>query len=676
MDNKTILSLIIIVVIALSIALFQYRYKTPKHRLNWLFTALRFVTVFSVLLLLLNPKFNATTYFNEKPHLVLAVDNSASISFLEENKNAIKAYQNLISNNEIQQRFNVDVFKFGKEFGTLDSLQFKDKSTNISNVLKRYKELYRDKTAPLVLFTDGNQTLGKDYQYETLSIQDPIFPIVIGDTTKYSDLSISRVNVNRYAYLKNKFPIEIFTNYSGETSVKSILKIISGNSVLFSKQLEFSPKKKTQIVNTAIEANRIGLSKYRIELTPLENEKNRNNNLKNIGVEVIDQKNNIAIVSEIVHPDLGAIKKAIESNEQRSVSILKPKEYQNSTSDFQLVVLYQPNTSFSEVFEKIQKQAKNTFTVTGNSTDWNSLNNLQTLFNQEITNQTEQYQALYNKTFNSFIVDNLSFEDFPPLDSEFGEITFNVPEETILFKTVNGNNLAQPLLSIMEYDGQKHGILHGEGIWKWRAQSYLNLESFMDFDNFMGKLIQFLSSNKKRNRLNTDYKSFYNGDESIIINAQYFNKNYEFDANANLQITIVNKANNSKSTYPFLLKNNSYSIDLTGIDSGDYKFTIENMDEPIKVSGAFTVLEYDVEQQFLNADFERLETLASETEGIPFFANNTDKLVNILINDERFTTIQKSKREIIPLIDYKYLLAIIALALSLEWFLRKYNGLI
>jgi hypothetical protein len=31
---------------------------------------------------------------------------------------------------------------------------------------------------------------------------------------------------------------------------------------------------------------------------------------------------------------------------------------------------------------------------------------------------------------------------------------------------------------------------------------------------------------------------------------------------------------------------------------------------------------------------------------------------------------------VVPLIDWKYLLAIIALALAAEWFIRKYNGLI
>ena len=47
-----------------------------------------------------------------------------------------------------------------------------------------------------------------------------------------------------------------------------------------------------------------------------------------------------------------------------------------------------------------------------------------------------------------------------------------------------------------------------------------------------------------------------------------------------------------------------------------------------------------------------------------------------LLEDDRFVSVQKSEQKVVPLIDWKYLLALIAVLLSLEWFIRKYNGLI
>ena len=46
------------------------------------------------------------------------------------------------------------------------------------------------------------------------------------------------------------------------------------------------------------------------------------------------------------------------------------------------------------------------------------------------------------------------------------------------------------------------------------------------------------------------------------------------------------------------------------------------------------------------------------------------------LKDERYLPIQKSSKNIVPLIDWKYLLFLIVLTLAIEWFLRKYNGLI
>ena len=232
------------------------------------------------------------------------------------------------------------------------------------------------------------------------------------------------------------------------------------------------------------------------------------------------------------------------------------------------------------------------------------------------------------------------------------------------------------MLSTFEIDNTKHALLSGEGIWRWRAQTYLDTESFVDFDNFINKLVQYLSSNKKRKRINVDYKSFYNGNDDVIITAQYFNKNYEFDAEASLRIIIKNKENTNTSEIPLLLNNGNYTVDLSGIEAGQYDFTIKHNSETVSISGGFKILEYNVEQQFLNADIDKLKSLASNSRGEAYYSSESNRLIEGLLADNRYKTIQKSTKNIVPLIDWKYLLGLIALSLFLEWFIRKYNGLI
>ncbi|MFC0605645.1 VWA domain-containing protein [Winogradskyella pulchriflava] len=677
MQTETIVYIIIAGITALLLALFQYIYKSKiKSNLKYLLTALRTISIFGILLLLINPKFESFTYFDEKPTLVVAVDNSESISYLEQDNNAKQIVDKIKTNADLNERFNVASYSFGKTVNNSDSLSFNERQSNLSKALKQFGEVYSNLTAPIVMVTDGNQTYGSDYSFMANGIKQPIYPIILGDSTLHSDLSIKQLNVNRYVYLKNGFPVEIITNYNGTTSITTELKIWSGNTVVFRKQLQFDASKTSEIVSTTLLANSVGVKTYRVELTPLSNEKNTVNNSKNFGVEVIDQKTNIALVYTRLHPDLGALKKSIESNEQRSVTLIKPKDYLLKPNDFQLVVLYQPNHEFNAVLEAVKTQKLNTFTIAGTTTNFNILNNSQGYFKQTVTNQTENFQPTLNRNYNTFIVNNLDFNNYPPLQSEFGELQFMVPHDVILYKTINGISTEEALLSTFEIDNTKHALLNGEDIWRWRAQAFLDTESFTDFDNFIGKLVQYLSSNKKRNRINIDYKSFYNGNDDVIITAQYFNKNFEFDAEASLTIILKNKETETTREVPLLLNNTNYTVDLSGIEPGLYDFTVKHNSEAVSASGSFQVIDYNVEQQFLNADITKLKSVAENSNGTAYFNNQTDNLIDALLADNRFATIQKSTKNIVPLIDWKYLLGLIVLSLFVEWFIRKYNGLI
>ena len=109
---------------------------------------------------------------------------------------------------------------------------------------------------------------------------------------------------------------------------------------------------------------------------------------------------------------------------------------------------------------------------------------------------------------------------------------------------------------------------------------------------------------------------------------------------------------------------------------GDYSFTVSVSGEGLARSGNFTILEFNVEEQFLNADVTKLRRVATNTNGKLFTPSELDQLIQTLTTDESFRPIQRSQRKIVPLIDWKYLLAFLAMTLSAEWFIRKYNGLI
>ncbi|PKQ44928.1 hypothetical protein [Confluentibacter flavum] len=677
MSSITLIFVILAGITALLLALFQYWNKSKRHsKLYWIFIFLRFLTLFAILLLIINPKFEHLEVYTEKPNLVIAIDNSSSVKHLNQDGNALKIMDALTNNTDLNEKFNMEWYAFGDNLSPKDSLVFNQQQTNISNAINQLSQIYKESISPTILITDGNQTYGSDYEFSSNSYKQSIYPIILGDTISYTDLKIQQLNVNKYAFLKNSFPIEVFLIYNGNNNVNSQFIVTSGNNTVYSQPITFSKNNNSKIINFTLPANSVGVSTYKATLVPLDNEKNVINNTKNFAVEVIDQKTKVAVISDFLHPDLGVLKKSIESNEQREVTFVKPNDIINHINDFQLFILYQPNNTFKQVFEALDKENKNKMIVVGTKTDLGFLNTIDNNYNQQITNQPEDYQAELNLNFAPFIIDEIDFESFPPLKSNYGDITFSIPFETILFKKINNISTKEPLLATFETNGKREGVLFGENIWQWRAQSYINAKSFNDFDNFMGKLVQYLASNKKRNRLNVDYESFYNGTGNIIVKAQFFDKNFEFDTRETLTMSVKNKISNEEKSFPFILKNNNYQVDLSNLSPSEYSFRVYAKNENISQSGSFQILEYDVEQQFLNADVTKLQRLATNSGGLSYFVNDTNTLVNDLLNDNRFVSIQKSNKNTIPLIDWKYLLILIALTLTTEWFLRKYNGLI
>ncbi|WOD43329.1 VWA domain-containing protein [Hwangdonia lutea] len=677
MQTETILYIIIAGILALLLALFQYiKGRQKVSKLNLIFSFLRFVTLFSVFLLLINPKFEQLTLTTEKPNLVIAVDNSSSIKHLKQDENALNVFDRLSQNKELSTKFNISKYTFGEQLNSFDSIGFSEKQTNISDAFSQLSEVYKDTNTATILISDGNQTYGNDYEFITSKFKSPIYPIILGDTVTHTDLKIQQLNVNKYAYLKNRFPIETIISYNGNNPVNSRFVVTQGNTTVYSQTINFTKNNNSKTINFTLPANRVGVRSFKATIIPIENEKNIINNSKNFAVEVIDQKTKIAIVSNFPHPDLGALKKSIESNEHRSVVFLNSNEIISQIDDFQLIIINQPNNNFKDLFDAIDKENKNRFIIVGTKTDLNFVNRTNENFNLEITNQTEDYQAELNLNYSPFIVDDIDFESFPPLKSNFGAVEFSIPFETILNKKLGNVSTNQPLLVSFEANNRREAILFGENIWQWRAQSFINTKSFNAFDNFIGKLVQYLASNKRRNRLNVEYESFYNGNTNVIIKAQFFDKNYAFDTRETLNIIVKDRNSDEEKTFPLILKNNAYQVDLSSLPPSEYNFTVKATNENISKSGSFQILEYNIEQQFLNANVVKLNQLAMNSGGASYFVDDSNNLINNLLSNNRYASIQKSHKNIIPLVDWKYLLIIIALSLALEWFLRKYNGLI
>ena len=675
MTSNTILLIFLSLFIAGGYSYYNYFYKAKiKLKVHLVLALLRFITVFSILLLLINPIITNKTLEIIKTPLVIAVDNSSSISNLKATQTAAELYENLSSNSELKDKYDIQSYRFDSDFESSDTFDFKGTQTNIDAVAKNSKSINKNSIFPTVLITDGNQTMGNDFVF-SFDPNNKVYPIVVGDTTTYLDLRISQLNANKYAFHKNKFPVEVFLNYSGTKAVTTNFSITQGNTVLNSQIVTFSPSKKSVVISVLLPADKIGLQVYKATIRSREKEKNTYNNNFNFAVDVIDQKTEIALITSFNHPDLGALKRAIESNAQRKVTLLKPKET-NDLSKYNIVILYQPTIEFRFFFERNTDLGLNTFIITGTKTDFNYLNQQQKDLVFKMSSQSEDYIAQYKDDFNLFSLEDIGFSQFPPLENPFGVISTSSNVNILLGSMIRNINTNAPLLAFSENQGRRSAYLLGENSWKWRLQSHVDTKSYEKYDTFIDKTIQYLASNASKKSLVVTHDGFYNSGDAIEIFAQYFNKNYELDDKANLNITLVIKKTKAKKSYDLLKSNTDFKVNLDGLEVGKYDFVVRELNSNSVYSNSFEIIDFDIEKQFVNPDLIKLNQLATQTKGQVVFPDKVDYLIKSLLENEDYKSVQKTIIKKIPLIDSIWLLILIIICLATEWFVRKYNGML
>ena len=126
--------------------------------------------------------------------------------------------------------------------------------------------------------------------------------------------------------------------------------------LFLTNEVNFTKTNNSRILKTFIKATKEGPNLFKSKIQSLKNEKNTTNNSKNFSVEVNNKQSKILIVSSFYHPDLGALKKAIESDKQRKVKIKIIDNEKLKITDYQTVILYQPNEKFNILLNQLNSQ--------------------------------------------------------------------------------------------------------------------------------------------------------------------------------------------------------------------------------------------------------------------------------------------------------------------------------
>lgn len=672
MTTITVLLIITAFFIALIITVFQYFFKSKNEgKVKYWLSLLRFLSVFLILIVFINPSINKASYQLVKPKLFVAIDNSQSIKF-NKNDSIVKSLVKQVENSkQLNSKFDISYYSFGNKVRALDSLTFSENNTNLVLPLKVFSEITPVTHSPIILFSDGNQTTGTlDYT----NIKNNVFPVIVGDTTTFEDLKISTVNVNTTTNIDNNFPVEIFINYEGKLSITKKLAIYNSKKKVFSKEINLSRTNNSKNLLIYLKAEQKGNQYFKATIESIKKEKNKLNNTAYFSTRVIDNPTKIAIVSSINHPDIGTLKNAIENKKQFKVSLINNLYKNIKINDYQLFILYQPDLKFNTIFKQIKNFNKNYFIISGLHTDWNYLNKVQSYFIKSDLQKSEKFECFLNDDYSKFNIKNIDFTNFSPLLSNFGDLNFNQPYQTLLFKKINGIKTKQPLLATLSDGNRKIALLSGEGIWRWRMQSFAKNKTFINFDNFIASLIQYLSGERRKNSIKVTAKPIYHTNENIEISAIYFNENFEVDTRNKIWLTIFTGQHEQIKRVPFTVNQNQYKVSVSDLKPGIYNYLISDKNQHVYYKNKFKITNFNIEEQFQNSNSKNLTVLAKNTSGKLIYPNDFKSLITSLVNNGKYQVVQNKIKINESLINYKWILFLIALFLSTEWFVRKYIG--
>ncbi len=664
------------------------------NRLNWTLGILRFLAVTLLSLLLLSPVLKSLVTETKNPVVILAQDASESVSAgmgsegLERYKQSYDKLKTSLSDN-----YDVKEYNFGENVREGNDFQFKDKLSNLSSMMKSIYDLYSNQNlGAVVLASDGIYNEGSSPVYAATKISAPIYTIALGDTTKKKDLSIKRVFNNKIAYLGDKFTLQAdiaAINCAGSATNLSIYKEEAGNwKKLQNNVLSISKADFFQTQTFTLDADKPGVQHFRLVASEIAGETVKENNAKDIYIDVLDARQKILIIANSPHPDISAIKQAIESNKNYTVSVVNPTEANaalNAKNAVDFVIMHQlpsKTNDASGILRLMNDKKIPRWFIAGQQSNFALLNAAQSLVSVTGagSDNTNDVQAKINPSFTTFTIDEKISKDLPnfaPVISPFAtDYKEGANAQVFLYQRIGKVETKFPLLAIGEENGIRTGIFTAEGLWKWRLFDFLQHQNHAIFEEVIGKTVQFLSIKEDKRKFRvTMPKNLFNENEQLVFDAELYNDNYELVNEPDANLTITN-SENKEFNYTFNKRGRTYSLNAGQLPAGTYFFkgktNYNNVEQTF--NGQFSIQPLQLEAYETTADHAILNQLSNQHGGKTFFPSQLDQLSEALKNNKEVKSVIYQTNKTRSVINLKWIFFVLLGLLSLEWFARRYFG--
>ncbi len=663
-----------------SYLLYRKRNAEVKNWVHYLLFVSRFVIVSTLCFFLLNPLIKSTSSYTEKPIVVIAADNSASIGRSKDSlfyKGEFKKQLQRL-NEALGEKYEIKFVRFSDGVEEDSALNYSGKETNISAVLADIRSNYEGKNlGAVILASDGLYNTGNNPVYEVEKNNFPVYTIALGDTLLQKDALIKKISHNQTAYIGNQFPVEVQVQASDLKGKDAIVSISQGGKKLGEQNIKYTSSNHSAALNFLLTADKAGLQRYEVNVSVVDGELNKSNNNMPFVVDVIDKREKVLILANAPHPDINALKQAIEGNQSYEVEVKLSENFVASFKPYSLVVLHQIDLR-NPVTKRLQSEISThkTSTLQFSRTDLWAFPGLRL---SGISSRANDAEPVLNPGFALFGVSNELknyVKEFPAVNSPLATYKLATGASSLLNQQIGQVQTENPMLVFSDEGGQKSALFVGDGLWRWRMRDFADHENNNVFDELVQKTVQYLSVKADKSFFRVYTRRIINENEAIEFNAEVFNPSYELITAPEVNMVITDEAK-KQFNYTFSKNNKGYHLNTGNFPPGNYTYRsqVKINNQLFEQKGEFTVKPLMAEYTGLVADHALLYTISKKTGGQLFYPKQMADLQKKLLDNENIKTLVHEQKQVNDFINLKSVFFILLLILSVEWFVRKYNGL-
>ncbi len=672
LESSTFSVLISFIVAILVSGLFYLKDKKLNETASWLklaLTSCRFFIVFILVFLLFKPLTTKKKEELMKSVFPVLLDNSKSVVI----SNSSLEGEILNFTNELKSTFantNVKIIPFSNGLQVGDSLDFSNQGTNISKSLSEIKALFpASNIGSALVISDGIITEGsKDINLN----QIPLYSIGIGDSVKHPDAFIKSLFHNDITFLGNEFELELNLKFKELKAENQVVEVYYGNDLV--KQITFIPKsnnvfKKCKI---KVKANKSGEIPIKVVLNNKVKEKNKVNNFKTSFITVKDKKLNLLLVQGAPTPDIRLVKSAFFGVEHVKLNTTSFNNLDYDLSKTSVVVfigdgeLKEQSAWLNKIVEKRIGFLWLTGVKGAFKNDFFELTRLDNSF--------DEVRARLNKGFSKFKLGGGILEGFSsdlPISVPFGKWKIKGEQEVFSYQSINGIDTDLPLIAFSQLRGVQFGLLIGEGFWR------LGLKEKFGLAEFLRKSIDAVAVKVDDSKFQLFSRKSYYESEDVVFIAKYWNQAGELDNSGEVEAKLI-KGDSLLINTKLLKTSNDFSFNFGNLKEGVYqlKTTFRKGNLFLNKKVSFVVKAIKVESENLVANHSFLKRISNQNNGKFYHWDQRSKLINDLRSSKNFKSISYFESISDLLIKHKWILFLLIGLISIEWFIRKWQGTI